>query len=232
MKKMMILIAMLAVAGVAQAQAVLVDDFTGASAGTSDTSLRLTDSDVDTWKGLSGDRATIQTTGGNPDSYLSFDAANADGVIGRLSSGKWLDVATLGLTAGTTYYLQFDYYFVDSATVTDEAFGYQVAENNGSELGYGSSITVSGPTDTQIFAAQSTSTFDVNGTLSLADTGGSWVTYTSTIPIVLDADDSKIFVGFSGRGFDTGEGSDMRIDNVLIVGSGQATQRGSFFQVR
>ena len=212
MKKLMMMIAMFAIAGIAVAD-IVGGDFEGQTLTGDNYRWRQNESG---WRSASG-TITLETEGANDYAQIITGAGGGESGV-----GQWFDVS--GLTAGTTYNLQFDIRIVSAGLSPNvsypPSFSYSVWANNGETTDGNTDVDPTGAAGgdaAMSIAAGETSTFILDNIAyditSTADAG--WVTVTSS-DFTFDGTDTMLGVGFALKSFYQ-PGQSIDIDNVSIV---------------
>lgn len=219
MKKNMMMILILAIAGVASA-AFIEGDFEDSTVGAipSDVAFRPGD---EGWATRSTG-PTIEANGGIGDSQYAKNTAAAT------STGK--AVAQWFTLDQGTYKMVFYYQLEDGGTAFDGAsFTYNVWENNGltsyhADAGLGSTTGITLDAGVEFFTGLEAVS------LAAVDSGdgSTWIKVT-TAEFTLDATTTHVGVGFWLKGIDSDNGQYMGIDNVSITDGGPEPARGSVF---
>ncbi len=217
MKKCITLITMLVIAGAASAA--LVEDFEGTTfAGTGNVK-----NDMVGWYGNGAGVHTVETSGGNPNSFVT--SARALGWPDTF--GIYLSVASLGLTVGDDYQIKFDYTVVGGSS-TNNHIKVAVGEDNGSSAD-DSVIRNNGAA----IQGNKLATFDIDSEVVVANSPSvGWTSYTSTGTFSVDALDNYVFIGFYSDELNSDNGEYIGIDNVTLVSGAPAAQRGSLFVIK
>ena len=202
MKKLITLIALLATAGIAQV--VLVEDWEGVTIADLDP----VEDDATGWGGHYIDGWSVAAaTDGTEGDVLHLNSKAARGV------GAWFSVASLGLTAGTTYQLQFAVRG-DSGYDGSGNYAYSVIQNNATSAGGGADVNSGFTFDTVHNVAGGASEILDQVSMASGITADTWRTVTSS-NFTFSSGSSHIFIGFSAE--PTGKGKQIEIGDVSIV---------------
>ena len=209
MKKLLVLTALLGVM-VAPAAAVPIDNFNTRTAG--DLINNQNALEGDDWRTRNGE-VEFASIGTTASMALRLEDNGADGASAEGNCGKWFQMSALGIGAGT-YQLKFDYIVVSGGqSVADMEI--TIAENNGSIGGNDNRIGMSGGGTHAVKGLTTSDLNDVSVFTNSSDVAD-WTSFTSG-NFTLDAADTWVYIGFTGRDLGETDGHYIGIDNIEIV---------------
>ncbi len=220
MKKCITWIVMVAIAGVVSAQ-VVIEDWEGGATLTND---EYRTDDETGWGGNYADSRweIVAATSGTEGTVLRYNSNAGTG------QSIWLDVSSLGLTAGTDYQLQFT--VRGDAGHSGGVFIYSVGQNNAATTGDGARVRNHWNPATNILLPLDGATAMVDRVdFTSSIVAESWETITSAT-FQFSETSSHIFIGFGADGVSTPDR--IEIGTVSIIGGAPAAQPGTLFVLK